>query len=37
MFLDEKLNFGEHLNNFAEKLNKSIGLLCKLQFHVYFD
>ena len=37
MFLDEKLNFGEHLNNFAEKVNKSIGLSRKLQFHGYFD
>ena len=36
-FLDEKLNFGEHLNNFAEKVNKSIGLSRKLQFHGYFD
>ena len=30
MFLD-KLNFGEHLKYITNKINKSIGLLCKLQ------
>ena len=29
MFLDEKLN--EHLKYIANKVNKSIGLLCKLE------
>ena len=31
MFLDEKLNFGEHLRYIASKVNTSIGLLRKLQ------
>ena len=31
MFLDDKLNFGEHLKYVANKVNKSIGLLCKLK------
>ena len=31
MFLDDKLNFGEHLKYIANKVNKSIGLLRKLQ------
>ena len=31
MFLDDKLNFGEHLKYIANKVNKSIGLLSKLQ------
>ena len=31
MFLDDKLNFGEHLKYIANNVNKSIGLLCKLQ------
>ena len=31
MFLDDKLNFGEHLKHIAKKVNKSIGLLRKLQ------
>ena len=35
MFLDDKLNFGEHLMNIANEVcniaNKSIGLLRKLQ------
>ena len=30
MFLDYKLNFGEHLKYIANKVNKSIALLCKL-------
>ena len=31
MFLDDQLNFGEHLMYIANEVNKSIGLLCKLQ------
>ena len=31
MFLDNKLNFGEHLKYITNKVNKSIGLLHKLQ------
>ena len=31
MFLDNKLNFGEHLKYITNKVNKSIVLLCKLQ------
>ena len=31
MFLDDKLNLGEHLKYIANKVNKSIGLLRKLQ------
>ena len=31
MLLDDKLNFGEHLKYIADKVNKSIELLCKLQ------
>ena len=31
MFLDEKLNFGEHRKYIVKKVNKSIGLLRKLQ------
>ena len=31
MFLDDKLNFGEHLKCITKKINKSIGLLCKLE------
>ena len=31
MLLDDKLNFGEHLKYIANKINKSIGLLHKLQ------
>ena len=31
MFLDDKLNFGEHLKYIANKVNKFIGLLHKLQ------
>ena len=31
MFLGDKLNFGEHLKCIANKVNKSIGLLRKLQ------
>ena len=31
MFLDDKLNFGEHLKCITKKTNKSIGLLCKLE------
>ena len=31
MYLDTKLNFQEHLNNVLNKVNKTIGLLCKLQ------
>ena len=31
MILDDKLNFGEHLKHIADKVNKSIGLLRKLQ------
>ena len=31
MFLDDKLNFGEHLKCITKKINKSVGLLCKLQ------
>ena len=31
MFLDDKLNFGENLKYIANKVNKSIGLLRKLQ------
>ena len=31
VFLDDKLNFGEHLKYITNKVNKSIGLLCKLQ------
>ena len=29
--LDVKLTFDEHLNNVLNKVNKAIGLLCKLQ------
>ena len=31
MFLDNKLNFGEHLKYITNKVRKSIGLLRKLQ------
>ena len=31
MFLDNKLNFGEHLKYITNKVDKSIGLLHKLQ------
>ena len=31
MFLHDKLNFGEHLKYITDKVNKSIGLLRKLQ------
>ena len=31
IFLDDKLNFGEYLNYITNKVNKSIGVLCKLQ------
>ena len=31
MYLDTKLNFQEHLNNVLSKVNKTIGLLCKLE------
>ena len=31
MYLDTKLNFQEHLNNVLSKVNKTIGLLRKLQ------
>ena len=31
MFLDGNLNFSEHLNYIANKVNKSIGLLRKFQ------
>ena len=31
LFLDEKLNFGEHLRYIANKVNTPIGLLHKLQ------
>ena len=31
MFLDNKLNFGEHLKYITNKVNKSTVLLCKLQ------
>ena len=31
MFLDNKLNFGEHLKYVTTKVNKSTGLLRKLQ------
>ena len=31
MFLDDKLNFGEHLKYIANKFNKSIGFLDRLQ------
>ena len=31
LFLDEKLNFGEHLRYMTNKVNTSIGLLRKLQ------
>ena len=31
MFLDDKLNFGEHLKYIANKNNKSIGPLRKLK------
>ena len=31
MFLDDKLNFGEHVKYITNKVNKSIGLLHKLQ------
>ena len=31
MFLDNKLNFGEHLKYITKKFNKSSGLLSKLQ------
>ena len=31
MFLDCKLNFEEHLKTIANKINKTIGLLCKFQ------
>ena len=31
MFSDSKLSFEKHLNNIVCKLNKSTGLLCKLQ------
>ena len=31
MYLDAKVNFHEHLNNVLSKVNKTIGLLRKLQ------
>ena len=31
MFLDCKLNFEEHLKTIVNKINKTIGLLCKFQ------
>ena len=31
MFLDSKLNFSEYLKTNFQKINKTIGLLCKLQ------
>ena len=31
MYYDTKLNFPEHLNNIVSKVNKTIGLLRKLQ------
>ena len=31
MYLDTKLNFQEHLNNILSQVNKTIGLLWKLQ------
>ena len=31
MFLDKKINLGEHLKYITNKVNKSIGLLRKLQ------
>ena len=31
MYLDTKLNFQEHLNNVLSKVNKTIGLLRKLE------
>ena len=31
MYLDAKVNFHEHLNNALSKVNKTIGLLRKLQ------
>ena len=31
MYLDDKLNFGEHLKYITNKVNKSIKLLHKLQ------
>ena len=31
MYCDIKLNFPEHLNNIVSKVNKTIGLLRKLQ------
>ena len=34
MYLDAKLNFQEHLNNVLSKVNKTIGLLRKLQFEL---
>ena len=37
MFLDNKLNFGEHLKYIANEVNKSIGLLRKLQMIFYQD
>ena len=37
MFLDDKkLNFGEHLQYIANKVNKSIGLLCKFKQTNYY-
>ena len=32
MFLDFKLGFNKHLENFLAKLNRGIAILCKLQF-----
>ena len=37
MFLDNKLNFGEHLKYISNEVNKSIGLLRKLQMIFYQD
>ena len=31
MYLDTKLNFQEHINNVLSKVNKTVGLLRKLQ------
>ena len=34
MYLDTKLNFQEHLNNVLSKVDKTIGLLRKIQFEL---
>ena len=36
LILDKKLNFQEHLKNILNKINKTIGLLHKLQ-HITWD